>query len=64
MEKIEITCTNNSKTKTADVLLRNDKYLKVAVEDTQITIEMHRQDLNKPYIGHTVGLEFEWQPKN
>ena len=60
MEKIEITCTNNNKTKTADVLLRNDKYLKVAIEGTQITIEMHRQDLNKPYIGHTAGLEFTY----
>jgi len=60
MDKIEITCTNNGKTKTADVLFRNDKHLKVAVEGTQITIEMHRQDLNKPYIGHTAGLEFTY----
>jgi hypothetical protein len=60
MDKIEIICTNNDKTKTADVLFRNDKHLKVAVEGTQITIEMHRQDLNKPYIGHTAGLEFTY----
>ncbi len=60
MDKIEITCTDNGKTKTADVLFRNDKHLKVAVEGTQITIEMHRQDLNKPYIGHTAGLEFTY----
>jgi len=53
MDKIEITCTNNGKTKTADILFRSDKHLKVAIEGTQITIEMHRQDLNKPYIGHT-----------
>ena len=64
MDKIEITCTNNDKTKTADVLVHNDKHLKVVIEGTQITIEMHRQDLNKPYIGHTVGLEFTCQPKN
>ena len=64
MEKIEITCTNNGKTKTADVLFHSDKHLKVAIEGTQITIEMHRQDLNKSYIGHSVGLEFTWQPKN
>ena len=60
MDKIEITCTNNDKTKTADVLVHNDKHLKVVIEGTQITIEMHRQDLNKPYIGHTAGLEFTW----
>ena len=64
MDKIEITCTNNGKTKTADVLFRNGKHLKVAIEGTQITIEMHRQDVNKPYIGHTAGLEFTWQSKN
>ena len=60
MDKIEITCTNNGKTKTADVLVHNDKHLKVVIEGTQITIEMHRQDLNKPYIGHTAGLEFTY----
>ena len=60
MDKIEITCTNNGKTKTADILFRNDKHLKVAIEGTQITIEMHRLDVNKPYIGHTAGLEFTY----
>jgi hypothetical protein len=25
---------------------------------------MGREDVNKPYIGHTAGLEFIWQPKN
>ena len=64
MENIEVTCTNNGKTKTAEVLQHNDKYIKVVVEGTQITIEMFRQDVNKPYIGHTAGLEFIWQPKN
>ena len=64
MEQIEITCTNNGKTKTAEVLQQNDKYMKVVVEGTQIAIEMFRQDVNKPYIGHTAGLEFTWLPKN
>ena len=63
MEKIDIVCTNNNKTKTADVITHNDKHLKVVVEGTQIALEMHRVDVNKPYIGHTAGLEFTWQPK-
>ena len=63
MEKIEITCTNNGKSKIAEVLQKNDKYLKVVVEGTQITIEMFRQDVNIPYKGHTAGLEFSWLPK-
>ena len=64
MDQIEIRCTENGKTKTADVLSHSDKYLKVVVEGTQIAIELFRQDVNKPYIGHTAGLEFTWQPKN
>ncbi len=64
MEKIEITCTKNGKTKMADVLQQTDKYMKVALEGTQIVIELFREDLNTPYTGHTAGLEFEWQPKN
>ena len=64
MDQIEIRCTENGKTKTADVLSHSDKYLKVVVEGTQIAIELFRQDVNKPYIGHTAGLEFTWQSKN
>ena len=61
---IEIVCTNNGKTKTAEVMQQTDKYMKVIVEGTQIFIEMFREDLNTPYTGHTAGLEFEWQPRN
>ena len=64
MDTITLTCTNNGKTKDAEVLQQNDKYLKVVVEGTQITIEMFRQDVNIPYKGHTAGLEFTWLPKN
>ena len=64
MDTITLTCTNNGKTKGAEVLQQNDKYLKVVVEGTQITIEMFRQDVNIPYKGHTAGLEFTWLPKN
>ena len=64
MDTITLTCTNNGKTKDAEGLQQNDKYLKVVVEGTQITIEMFRQDVNIPYKGHTAGLEFTWLPKN
>mgnify|MGYP001217676704 CR=1 FL=1 len=64
METIEITCTNNGKTKQAEVLNKNDKYMKVVIEGTQIAIEMFREDVNKSYTGHTAGLEFEWRPRN
>jgi len=64
METIDITCTNNGKTKRAEVLNRNDKYMKVVVEGTQLFIELFRDDVNIPYTGRTAGLEFEWEPKN
>jgi len=63
METIEISCTNNNKTKEAEILQQNDKYMKVAIKGTQITIELFRKDLNTAYTGHTAGLEFEWKPK-
>ena len=64
METIVIRCTNNDRTKEAEVLEKNDKYMKVQVPGTQLFIEMFRDDVNIPYTGHTAGLEFEWQPKN
>ena len=64
METIDIICTNNGKTKRAEILNRNDKYMKVVVEGTQSFIELFRDDVNIPYTGRTAGLEFEWEPKN
>ena len=64
METIIITCTNNDRTKEAEVLERNDKYMKVQVPGTQLFIELFRDDVNIPYIGRTAGLGFEWEPKN
>ena len=46
METITITCTNNDKTKEAEVLERNDKYMKVQVPGTQLFIELFRDDVN------------------
>ena len=60
MEQIQLTCSNNGKTKTADVLSRSDKYLKVVVEGTTMTIELTRTDLNRPYVGNKAGLEFTY----
>ena len=60
MEKITITCSDNGKTKTADVLSHTDKYLKVVVEGTTMTIAMSRTDLNRPYVGTKAGLEFTY----
>jgi len=60
MEKIILTCSDNGKTKTADILSKSDKYLKVVVEGTTMTIELSRSDLNRPYVGNKAGLEFTY----
>ena len=64
METIVLTCTNNDRTKEAEVLERNENYMKVQVPGTQFFIELFRDDVNIPYVGRTAGLEFEWEPKN
>ena len=64
METIIIKCNNNGRTKEAEVMQRNDKYMKVHVPSTQLFIELFRDDVNIPYTGRTAGLEFEWQPKS
>ena len=58
MEQIIITCIDNGMSKEADVLSRTDKYLKVVIVGTTMTIELNRSDLNRPYIGTKAGLEF------
>jgi|TARA_A100001011_G_scaffold298216_1_gene311128 hypothetical protein len=63
METIVIKCTNNDMTKEAEVLQKNDKYMKVIVPGTQLFIELFRDDVNIPYTGTTAGLKFEWEPK-
>ena len=63
MDSIEILCTDNNKTKIAEVLSKSDKYMKEVFEGTTITLELSRTDVNKPYIGHKSGLEFTWQQK-
>ena len=60
METVTIICTDNDRTKIAEVLSKTDKYMKVVIEGTTMTIELTRKDLNKPYIGNKAGLEFRY----
>ena len=63
MEQIVITSINSAVSKRADVLSKSDKHIKVVLAETTITIDLHRTDLRKPYIGRLSGLEFEYNPK-
>ena len=42
----------------ADVLSKSDKHLRVALVNTTLTLDLHRTDLRKPYIGRLNSLEF------
>ena len=66
MDKVTIVCSDNGKSKTADVLSQSSKYMKVVIEGTTMTVELSRQDVNKPYVGSKAGLEFtyaDWKNK-
>ena len=63
MEQINIICTDNGLSKEAEVMNMSDKYLKVVLIDTTMTIELFRKDLNRPYVGHKAGLEFIYKPE-
>ena len=58
MDKVKVTNISNGRTVDADVLQRSDKRLRVALTGTNITINLTREDVRKPFIGRTNGLEF------
>lgn len=58
MEKVKITCTQTGVTVGADVLERSNRRIRVALDNTDITLNLNRVDGSTPYIGNHVGLEF------
>jgi|TARA_B100000965_G_C19593530_1_gene759054 hypothetical protein len=63
MDQIKITCQDNGKIAEAEVLSQTDKYLKVVLIGTNLTLELFKNDPNKPYIGNKSGLEFFYKPE-
>jgi hypothetical protein len=59
MDQCSLYCVNTKSDQTADVLERNDKRIKVAVVNTDITVVLMREDNRRPYIGYALGMEFE-----
>jgi hypothetical protein len=57
--KCNIFCVKRETNATADILQRSDKHIKVVIEDTTLTIDLHRQKLSDPFIGYQHGMEFE-----
>lgn len=58
MEKVKITCSQTGVTVGADVLNRSDRSMRVALDGTNITLNLSRVDKSTPYVGNHVGLEF------
>lgn len=55
---VQIVCLETNFTKSATVLQRSDKTLRVVVEGTKLPLTLSRRDLRRPYIGSCAGLEF------
>ena len=64
MEQVTIKSTNNAAGETpvatkAEVLSKSDKHMRVVLENTHVTLELHRTDVRQPYRGRLSSLEFE-----
>jgi len=59
MEQCSVYCVNTETDAVADILECNDKRIKVAMEGTDITITMMRDDTRSPYVGFLGNMEFE-----
>jgi hypothetical protein len=60
MNRTTITCTSNAANAPADILEKNDRFMKVVmVAMTDMPISMYKKDPRDAfYIGHAAGLEF------
>ena len=62
MEKVVIRCIETEVDASADVSYKNDKHMRVVIENTTVSLELHRTDVRKPYVGRMAGLEFTYTP--
>lgn len=58
LETCSVVLTESGKTVTADVLKRSDKMIRVALQGTDIVLNLNRTDTRRPYVGSRHGLEF------
>lgn len=63
MEQCTVYCINTETDAIADILQKNDKRIRVAFIETDITVDLYRQDVRMPYVGSidlpNTKLEFE-----
>lgn len=59
MDRTEVTCIDSDITVEADVLDKNDRYLKVAMDGTTTAIELYKNTPTaRVYVGYMFGMEF------
>jgi len=59
LKRTKIINTNNGMSIGVDILSKSDKYMKVVIDNMNVTIELHKKAPNdKNYTGHTAGMEF------
>lgn len=58
MDTCKVINTNNGRTVIGDILQRSDKRIRVALQGTNMTLTMTRDDVRRPYVGNAAGLEF------
>lgn len=58
LETCSVVLTETGKTVRADILKRSDKSIRVALQGTDIVLNLNRTDTRRPYVGARHGLEF------
>lgn len=53
-----VNCSETNRTVKADILKKSDKAIRVALQGTDIILNMTRTDVRRPYVGSKSGLEF------
>ena len=59
MDQTTITCTDTGIEHSADILSKHGRYMKVAIEGTDVTIKLTKSaPTDQHYVGRNSGLEF------
>ena len=58
LETCSVVSTESGRTVKADILKKSDKAIRVALQGSDIVLNMSRTDTRKPYVGSRHGLEF------
>lgn len=58
LETCSVKSTETGKVVKADILKKSEKSIRVALQGTDIVLNMSRADVRRPYVGSMHGLEF------